>query len=70
MKVGDLIKGYVPNPYRPQVGIVIKTETRRLGPYTQEQIDEAPIRLIHFLTSEGKMIQRYAVHVEVLDESR
>ena len=26
MKVGDLIKGYVPNPYRPQIGIVIKSE--------------------------------------------
>ena len=26
MKVGDLVKGYVPNPYRPQVGIVIETE--------------------------------------------
>ena len=26
VKVGDLVKGYVPNPYRPQVGIVIKTD--------------------------------------------
>ncbi len=26
MKVGDLIKGYVPNPYRPQIGIVIKSD--------------------------------------------
>ena len=26
MKVGDLIKGYVPNPYRPQIGIVIESE--------------------------------------------
>ena len=24
MKVGDLVKVYVPNPYRPQIGIVIK----------------------------------------------
>jgi hypothetical protein len=39
-----------------------------LGPYTQEQIDEKPIRLIHFLTDDGKMIRRYAVHIEVLSE--
>ena len=26
MKVGDLVKVYVPNPYRPQIGIVIKSE--------------------------------------------
>ena len=26
MKVGDLVKVYVPNPYRPQIGIVIETE--------------------------------------------
>jgi len=47
-------------------GIVVETEMRRLGPYTQEQIDEAPIRLIHFLTNEGKIMRRYAVHIEVI----
>ena len=26
MKVGDLVKVYVPNPYRPQIGIVIKSD--------------------------------------------
>ena len=51
-------------------GIVIKTEMRRLGPYTQEEIDEKPIRLIHFLANDGKLIRRYSVHVEVIGESR
>jgi hypothetical protein len=51
-------------------GIVIKTETRRLGPYTQEQIDKAPIRRIHFLSIDGKIMTRYAVHIEVINESR
>ena len=26
MKVGDLVKVYVPNPYRPQIGIIIESE--------------------------------------------
>ena len=51
-------------------GIVIKIEMRRLGPYTQEQIDEKPIRLIHFLSDSGEMMRRYAVHIEVISESR
>ena len=73
-KVGDYIReGWdtetrsIAPPYN--YGIVIKTETRRLGPYTQEQIDEKPIRLIHFLTDNGKIIRRYAVHIEVLSET-
>ena len=49
-------------------GIVIKTEMRRLGPYTQEQIDEKPIRLIYFLSDSGKMMRRYSVHIEVINE--
>ena len=73
-KVGDYIReGWdtetrsIQPPYN--YGIVIKTETRRLGPYTQEQIDEKPIRLVHFLTDNGKIIRRYAVHIEVLSET-
>jgi len=73
-KVGDYIReGWdtdtrsIQPPYN--YGLVIKTEMRRLGPYTQEQIDEAPIRKIHFLTGSGKIMQRYAVHVEVISES-
>ena len=73
-EVGDYIRNgwdtktrSIQPPYN--YGIVIKTETRRLGPYTQEQIDKAPIRKIHFLTNGGKIIQRYAVHVEVISES-
>jgi hypothetical protein len=74
-RVGDLIRNgwctetrSIQPPY--VYGLVIKTETRRLGPYTQEQIDEAPIRVIHFLSSEGKKLRRYAVHIEVISESR
>jgi len=72
-KVGDYIRNgwdtetrSIQPPYN--YGIVIKTETRRLGPYTQEQIDESPIRRIHFLSSEGKIMKRYAVHIEVISE--
>jgi hypothetical protein len=72
-EVGDYIReGWdtetrsIQPPYN--YGIVTKTETRTLGPYTQEQIDEKPIRLIHFLTGEGKIMRRYAVHIEVIDE--
>ena len=74
-KVGDYIReGWdtetrsIQPPYN--YGIVIKTEIRRLGPYTQEQIDEAPVRKIHFLAEGGKIIQRYAVHIEVISECR
>ena len=70
-EVGDYIReGWdtetrsIQPPYN--YGIVVETEMRRLGPYTQEQIDEAPIRLIHFLTNEGKIMRRYAVHIEVI----
>jgi len=74
-RVGDLIReGWdtetrsIQPPY--VYGIVIKTETRRLGPYTQEQIDEKPIRLIYFISGGGKLLRRYAVHIEVICESR
>jgi len=72
-KVGDLIRNGWSTETRsiqpPYVyGLVVKTEIRRLGPYTQEQIDEKPVRLIHFLSSEGKKLQRYAVHIEVIGE--
>ena len=70
---GDLIReGWdietrsIAPPYN--YGIVIKTEIRTLGPYTEEQIAEKPVRLIHFLTNGGKIIQRYAVHIEVIGE--
>lgn len=74
-KVGDYIRNgwdtetrSIQPPY--DYGIVIKTETRRLGPYTQEQIDEKPVRVIHFLSSEGEIMRRYAVHIEVIGEGR
>ena len=74
-EVGDYIReGWdtetrsIAPPYN--YGIVIKTETRRLGPYTQEQIDEAPIRRIYFLSNGGKIMARYAVHIEVISECR
>ena len=74
-RVGDYIReGWdtetrsVQPPYT--YGLVIEAETRRLGPYTQEQIDEAPIRRIRFLTGEGKIIARYSVHIEVISEAR
>jgi len=74
-RVGDYIReGWdtetrsIQPPYN--YGIVIKTETRTLGPYTQEQIDESPIRKIYFLTNGGKIMARYAVHIEVISESR
>lgn len=74
-EVGDYIRNgwdtktrSIQPPY--DYGIVIKTEMRRLGPYTQEQIDEKPMRVIHFLSSEGKIMKRYAVHIEVISESR
>ena len=74
-KVGDFIRNgwdtetrSIQPPYT--YGLVVKTELRTLGPYTKEQIDEKPVRVIHFLTTEGKMIRRYAVHIEVISESR
>ena len=73
-RVGDLIReGWdtktrsIAPPYTH--GIVIKTETRTLGPYTQEQIDEKPIRMVKILTGEGKIIRRYTVHIEVINDT-
>ena len=72
-RVGDYIReGWdtetrsIAPPYN--YGIVIKTEIRRLGPYTEEQIAEKPVRTIHFLSNGGEMMRRYAVHIEVIDE--
>jgi hypothetical protein len=72
-EVGDFIReGWdtetrsIAPPYN--YGIVIKTEIRRLGPYTEEQIAEKPVRTIHFLSNRGKMLRRYAVHIEVISE--
>ena len=70
-EVGDFIReGWdtetrsIAPPYT--YGIVVKTEIRRLGPYTEEQIAEKPVRVVHFLSDSGKMLRRYAVHIEVI----
>jgi hypothetical protein len=73
-EVGDLVRegwSYETRSIAPPYiyGVVIKTEIRRLGPYTEEQIAEKPVRMIHFLSGCG-MLQRYAVHIEVISESR
>ena len=70
-KAGDLVrngwcgeKRCIAPPYTH--GIVIEVEHRSPKAYTTEQIAEKPVRLIRMLTDEGKMIQRYAVHIEVV----
>jgi hypothetical protein len=72
-RVGDLVReGWdtetrsIASPYT--YGIVIKTQRRSPAAYTAEQIAEQPIRLIWILTSTGKSIRRYSVHVEVIGE--
>jgi hypothetical protein len=74
-EVGDYIReGWdtetrsVAPPYN--YGIVIKTEMRQLGPYTKKQIAESPVKRIHFLSNNGKIMTRYSVHIEVVSESR
>ena len=69
-KVGDFIRNgwdtetrSIAPPYK--YGIVVETEHRSPKAYTPEQIAEKPVRLIKFLT-DGRVTQRYAVHVEVL----
>jgi len=49
-------------------GIVLETHNRSPEAYTAEQIAEAPVRTMFILTTEGKRIRRYAVHVEVINE--
>ena len=74
-EVGDYIRNgwdtetrSIQPPY--DYGVVVEAQLRRLGPYTQEQIDEKPVRVIYFLTESGKILRRYACHIEVIDESR
>ena len=72
-QVGDLVRegwctkkrcGMPPYTY----GIVLATHNRSPEAYTAEQIAEAPVRTMFILTTEGKRIRRYAVHVEVINE--
>jgi len=73
--VGDLVregwcrdKRCVAPPYT--YGIVLETQNRSLEAYTPEQCAEKPVRLVYILTTAGEKIRRYAVHVEVMSESR
>ena len=73
-QVGDLVregwcskKRCIAPPYL--YGIVFETQDRSLDAYTAEQIAEKPVRLVWILTTQGKRIRRYSVHVEVISES-
>jgi len=73
-QVGDLVReGWctktrcVAPPYT--YGIVVETRNRSPEAYTAEQIAEKPVRLVYILTTTGEKIRRYAVHVEVINES-
>ena len=74
-QVGDLVregwcakKRRITPPYT--YGIVLETHNRSPEVYTAEQIAVAPVRTMFILTTEGKRIRRYSVHVEVISEGR
>ena len=71
-KVGDLVRNgwcstrrCVAPPYI--YGIVVEVQHRSRAHYTPEQIAESPVRLVKML-SDGKIIRRYSVHIEVISE--
>ena len=74
-QVGDLIregwcikKRCIAPPYT--YGIVLETHNRSPEAYTAEQIAKAPVRTMFILTTEGKRIRRYSVHVEGISGAR
>jgi hypothetical protein len=74
VKVGDLVRNgwstetrSVQPPYI--YGVVVEVQPRSPGAYTPEQIAAAPIRSVKML-SDGKIITRYGIHIEVISESR
>ena len=74
-KVGDLVRNgwsYETKSIAPPYiyGLVIETQSRSPKSYTEQQIAERPIRMMKILTATGEIIRRYAVHVEVINESR
>ena len=74
-QVGDLVRtGWdsetrsIAPPYN--YGIVVETDDRSPDAYTAEQIAERPVRLVEILTTDGRNIRRFTVHVEVISEGR
>ena len=74
-QVGDLVRAgwdietkSIAPPYN--YGIVVETDDRSPDAYTAEQIAERPVRLVKILTTDGRKIRRFTVHVEVISESR
>jgi hypothetical protein len=63
MKVGDLIKGYTPNPYQPQVGLIIKTDPIWNG-------NEIMPSMIEVLWNTGEIEKVSTDDLMVISESR
>ena len=72
MKVGDLVKVYVPNPYRPQVGIVIESEEVWDGRKVEVPMIEVmcPGGKIEKMWSGGAIEKVAAYDLLVINESR
>jgi len=73
-KVGDFVRNGWSTETRsiapPYIyGIVVEVFPRSPEHYTPEQIAEAPIKDMRMLVG-GKIIRRYGVHIEVINESR
>ncbi len=71
-KVGDLVRNgwntttrSIAPPYI--YGVVVEVQYRSPEHYTPELIAESPVRLVKML-SNGKIIRRYSVHIEVISE--
>jgi hypothetical protein len=72
-KVGDLVRNgwcttrrCIAPPYA--YGVVVEVEPRSPEAYTPEHIRESPIRSMKML-SDGRIIKRYSVHIEVISEA-
>tara|TARA_R110000824_G_scaffold252068_4_gene440720 strand:- start:3469 stop:3660 length:192 start_codon:yes stop_codon:yes gene_type:complete len=63
MKIGDLVKGYTPNPYQSRIGIVVKTDSIWDG-------NEIVPSMIEVLWSGGKLTVESTDDILVINENR
>lgn len=74
-EVGDLVReGWCYETRRiapPYVyGVVVEAIPRSLENYTAEHIAAAPIHTLKILCTNGELIRRYTVHVEVISAGK
>ena len=71
MKVGDLImRSERQKVYHGRLGVVLKVYMRDPNVFSAERCREHPVRRVTVFQDNGEVMTWYAIHAEVISESR